>query len=68
MDVGCRVRVNTRCGRATVATYWSSTLSDHVIYESRLKLANLMIADFDTGVKRIAAQQPEMRRTALKGR
>ncbi len=37
-------------------TYWSSTLSDHVIYESRLELANLVIADFDTRVKRIAAQ------------
>jgi hypothetical protein len=37
-------------------TYWSSTLADHVIYESRLELANLVIADFDTGVKRIAAQ------------
>ena len=33
-------------------TYWSSTLSGHVIYESRLKLANLMIADFDIRVKR----------------
>lgn len=37
-------------------TYWSSTLSDHVIYESRLELANLMIADFDVEVKHIAAQ------------
>ena len=37
-------------------TYWSSTISDHVIYESRLELANLVIADFDIGVKRIAAQ------------
>mgnify|MGYP003440152638 FL=1 len=37
-------------------TYWSSTLSDHVIYESRLELANLMIADFDADVNRIAAQ------------
>lgn len=37
-------------------TYWSSTVSDHVIYESRLELANLVIADFDFNVKRIAAQ------------
>ena len=38
-------------------TYWSSTLGDHVIYdESRLELANLMIADFVVDVKRIAAQ------------
>lgn len=37
-------------------TYWSSTLGDHVIYESRLELANLIIADFVVDVKRIAAQ------------
>lgn len=37
-------------------TYWSSTLADHVIYESRLELANLMLADFDPSVKKIAAQ------------
>ena len=37
-------------------TYWSSTLGDHVIYESRLELANLIAADFDPHVERIAAQ------------
>lgn len=37
-------------------TYWSSTLGDHVIYESRLELANLVAADFDQHVERIAAQ------------
>lgn len=37
-------------------TYWLSTLADHVIYESRLELANLVTADFGIGVKRIAAQ------------
>ena len=37
-------------------SYWSSTLGDHVIYESRLELANLIGADFDASVKRIAAQ------------
>lgn len=37
-------------------TYWSSTLGDHVIYESRLELANLIAADFDPQVERIAAQ------------
>ena len=36
--------------------YWTSTLGDHVIYESRLELANLISADFDGGVKKIAAQ------------
>ena len=28
-------------------TYWSATQRDHVIYESRLELANLLLADFD---------------------
>ena len=37
-------------------TYWTATLGRHVIYESRLELANLIGADFDSGVKKIAAQ------------
>ena len=37
-------------------TYWSATERDHVIYESRLELARLLYADFDTSVKRIIAQ------------
>lgn len=37
-------------------TYWSSTLGSHIIYESRLELARLLFADFDTGVRRIVAQ------------
>jgi hypothetical protein len=37
-------------------TYWAATESDHVIYESRLELARLLLADFDVGVQRIAAQ------------
>lgn len=37
-------------------TYWSSTESSHVIYESRLELSRLMIADFDPTVERIFAQ------------
>ncbi|UQB94820.2 TnsA-like heteromeric transposase endonuclease subunit [Mycobacterium intracellulare] len=37
-------------------TYWSATQNDHVIYESRLELANLLLADFDPGVLRIVAQ------------
>jgi hypothetical protein len=28
-------------------TYWSSTESAHVIYESRLELSRLLLADFD---------------------
>ncbi|WP_449479471.1 hypothetical protein [Streptomyces diastaticus] len=37
-------------------SYWSSTQSDHVIYESRLELARLLYADFDRGVTGIVAQ------------
>lgn len=37
-------------------TYWSATEHGHVIYESRLELARLLFADFDTSVKRIIAQ------------
>ncbi|NVN49360.1 TnsA-like heteromeric transposase endonuclease subunit [Mycolicibacterium hippocampi] len=37
-------------------TYWSATEQAHVIYESRLELARLLFADFDTAVCRIIAQ------------
>jgi hypothetical protein len=37
-------------------TYWSATQHDHVIYESRLELAALLLADFDRAVRGIAAQ------------
>jgi hypothetical protein len=37
-------------------TYWSATERDHVIYESRLELANLLLADFDPTVHHIVAQ------------
>ena len=37
-------------------TYWSATERDHVIYESRLELANLILADFDLSVHHIVAQ------------
>ncbi len=37
-------------------TYWSATERDHVIYESRLELANLLLADFDPAVRHIVAQ------------
>jgi hypothetical protein len=37
-------------------TFWSSTLQDHVIYESRLELAVLLLADFDPSVHGIVAQ------------
>lgn len=36
--------------------YWSATMGDHVVYESRLELARLIFADFDRAVHRILAQ------------
>jgi hypothetical protein len=36
--------------------YWSATESDHVIYESRLELSALLMADFDPAVSKIKAQ------------
>ena len=37
-------------------TYWSATNRDLVIYESRLELARLLFADYDTTVDRVIAQ------------
>lgn len=36
--------------------YWSATMGDHVIYESRLELARLLLADADPEVVGIVAQ------------
>ncbi|WP_162824261.1 TnsA-like heteromeric transposase endonuclease subunit [Peterkaempfera bronchialis] len=36
--------------------YWCATMGAHVLYESRLELARLMMADFDPQVVAIAAQ------------
>jgi hypothetical protein len=36
--------------------YWSATTGGHVVYESRLELARLLLADFDPSVVGIAAQ------------
>ena len=36
--------------------YWSATTGRHVVYESRLELARLLLADFDPRVVAIAAQ------------
>src|SRR5579884_3708385 len=36
--------------------YWAATTGQHVIYESRLELARLLLADFDPQVTAIAAQ------------
>jgi hypothetical protein len=42
-------------------TYWSATECDHVVYESRLELANLLLADFDPAVHHIVAQPFSLR-------
>jgi hypothetical protein len=36
--------------------YWSATTGGHVVYESRLELGRLLLADFDPAVIAIAAQ------------
>jgi hypothetical protein len=36
--------------------YWCATMRDHVVYESRLELSRLILADFDRSVQRILAQ------------
>lgn len=50
------------CGR-----YWSATMGRHVVYESRLELARLMLADFDPTVTAICAQ-PFLIRARVNGR
>ncbi|SRR5712691_4955950 len=47
--------------------YWSATAGGHVIYESRLELARLLLADFDPDVTAIAAQ-PFLLRAHVCGR
>jgi hypothetical protein len=47
--------------------YWSATAGGHVIYESRLELARLLLADFDLDVAVIAAQ-PFLLRARVSGR
>lgn len=42
-------------------TYWAATETDHVIYESRLELCRLLLADFDRNVSHIVAQPFLMR-------
>jgi hypothetical protein len=48
-------------------TWWSETMRDHVIYESRLELSHLQLADFDPDVRRILAQ-PFMVTATVDGR
>jgi hypothetical protein len=42
-------------------SYWADTTSSHVIYESRLELARLLLADFAKSVKHIVVQPFMMR-------
>ncbi|MFJ4513354.1 TnsA-like heteromeric transposase endonuclease subunit [Streptomyces sp. NPDC088816] len=48
-------------------TYWSATVRNHVIYESRLELARLLFADFDSSVHHIVAQ-PFLLKAAVEGK
>ena len=48
--------VGTTGNATTRAATGSSTMSAHVIYESRLELARLLMADFDASVNHIVAQ------------
>lgn len=48
-------------------SYWSSVNRDLVIYESRLELARLLLADFDSSVRHIVAQ-PFMLKARVDGR
>lgn len=48
-------------------SYWSSTMGKHVIYESRLELSRLLMADFDPLVTRILAQ-PFLMRAQVDGK
>lgn len=47
--------------------YWSSTMRDHVVYESRLELTRLLYADFDQVVTGVFAQ-PFLLSTTVDGR
>ncbi|GAA2582041.1 TnsA-like heteromeric transposase endonuclease subunit [Streptomyces tubercidicus] len=47
--------------------YWSATVGDHVVYESRLELSRLLLADFDARVSAIVAQ-PFLLTTWIEGK
>jgi len=48
-------------------SYWSSTMSAHIIYESRLDLARLLVADCDESVN-CSVAQPFMLRAPFFGK
>lgn len=47
--------------------YWAATEENHVIYESRLELSSLLMADFDVSVREITAQ-PFLLQAVVNGR
>jgi hypothetical protein len=50
-------RPGSRRGQAHLpGCYWAATVADHVVYESRLELERLLLADFDPAVTAIFAQ------------
>src|SRR5690349_24944495 len=50
-------RFRSRQGQAHLSgSYWAATTGGHVVYESRLELARLLLADFDRDVVDIYAQ------------
>jgi hypothetical protein len=46
--------------------YWAATEGDHVVYESRLELGRLLLADFESDVSHIVAQ-PFLMKAIVKG-
>jgi hypothetical protein len=42
-------------------SYWAATVGDHVVYESRLELERLLLADFDPQVTAMWAQPTPVR-------
>jgi hypothetical protein len=50
-------RFRSRLGQAHLSgSYWAATTGGHVVYESRLELARLLLADFDPEVVGVWAQ------------
>jgi hypothetical protein len=61
-------RFRSRRGQAHLSgSYWAATTGGHVVHESRLELARLLLADFDPDVVGIHAQ-PCRLETRLAGR
>jgi hypothetical protein len=63
------VAEDAQCPRAVAlpGLFWSATMSAHVVCESGLELARLLLADFDRRVVAIAAQ-PFLLKALVSGR